>query len=308
MKFSIVIPLHNKAPYVCETLQSIVDQTVLPFELIIVDDKSTDGSLELAMHFLEEVPERFKTVHIEIVALEENQGVSVARNLGFSKTSGDLISFIDADDLYAPEFIQRVTHLMERQEMDFVVLGIQLFPSGIRYPDFMKILPDLQVVETDAYFLKHPLKTVTSRHFVMGVGSNVVAKRKWMENVQFDETARFYEGIDYWYRVLKVVLSHPDSKVGMLMGNHLRVREVEGSLSRKRYDSYRQLTLPPVLARYKNSRNRYDQLLMGVVGARWITHSFENLSSRRQKFRFAIRYAGLFPRQLYYFFLSKTTN
>lgn len=306
MKFSIVIPLHNKAPYVCETLQSIVDQTVLPYELVIVDDKSTDGSLELATRFLQEVPERFKNVRVEMVALEENHGVSYARNLGFSKTSGDIISFIDADDVYAPELIQRATQLMEVQEMDFVVLGIQLFPSGIRYPDFKKIVPDLQEVGTDAYLMKHPLRTVTSRHFVMGVGSNVIAKRTWMETIQFDEKARFYEGIDFWYRVLKVVLSHPDSKVGMLMGNHLRVREVEGSLSRKKYHSCKELTLPPVLVRYKNSTDRYDQLLMGVVGARWIVHSFGNLSSRKQKIRFIVSYAGLFPRQLYYFFLSKT--
>lgn len=306
MKFSIVIPLHNKAPYVCETLQSIVDQTVLPFELIIVDDKSTDGSLELAKRFLENVPEPFKIVRVEIVALEENHGVSVARNLGFSRTSGDIVSFIDADDVYAPELIQKATRLMEVQEMDFIVLGIQLFPSGIRYPDFRKIVPGLQETEAGAYLMKHPLKTVTSRHFVMGVGSNVIAKRKWMEDVHFDEKARFYEGIDFWYRVLKVVLSDKNSKVGMLMGDQLRVREVEGSLSRKKYGSYKELTLPPVLVRYKNSKDRYDKLLMGVVGARWITHAFENLGSRKQKIRFMIRYAGLFPRQLYYLVLSKT--
>ena len=306
MKFSIVIPLHNKAPYVCETLQSIVNQTVLPFELIIVDDKSTDGSLELATRFLQEVPERFKAVRVEIVALEENRGVSYARNLGFSKTSGDIISFIDADDLFAPELIQKATRLMEVQEMDFVVLGIQLFPSGIRYPDFRKILPGLQEVATDAYHMIHPLKTVTSRNFVMGVGSNVIAKRKWMEDIQFDEKARFYEGIDFWYRVLKAVLSDRNTKVGMLMGNHLRVREVDGSLSRKKYRSYKELVLPPVLIRYKNSSDRYDKLLMGVVGSRWMAHAFENLNSRKQKIRFVMRYAGLFPRQLYYLVLSRT--
>lgn len=306
MNHSIVIPLHNKAPYICETLQSIVDQTVLPYELILVDDKSTDGSLELAIRFLEETPARFKSVRVEIVALEENRGVSYARNLGFSKTSGDIVSFMDADDVYAPEFIRKATQFMEEQEMDFVVLGIQLFPSGIRYPAFRKILPGLQEVDTDAYLMKHPLKTVTSRHFVMGVGSNVVARRTWMESVQFDEKARFYEGIDFWYRVLKIVLDSPDPKVGMLMGDLLHVREVAGSLSRKKYRTYRELTLPPVLVRYKNSSDRYDKLLMGVVGARWITHAFENLESRTQKCRFLIRYAGLFPRQVYYFFLSKT--
>lgn len=305
MNFSIVIPLHNKAPFVCETLQSIVDQTVLPFELIIVDDKSTDGSLELVKHFLQQVPERFQTVRVELVALEENHGVSYARNLGFSKTSGDIVSFIDADDLYAPEFICKTTHLIEVQEIDFLVLGIQLFPSGICYPNFQKILPDLRVLETSAYLLKDPLKTVTSHHFVMGVGSNVVAKRKWMETVRFDEKARFYEGIDFWYRVLKEVVSDQNRKVGMLTGNYLLVREVEGSLSRKKYESYKELILPPVLVRYKNSSNRYDKLLMGVVGSRWIAHSFENLSSRKQKIRFLIRYAGLFPRQLYYLVLSK---
>lgn len=306
MKFSIVIPLHNKAPYVCETLQSIVDQTVLPFELILVDDQSTDGSLELASGFLQKVPERFKSVRIEIIALEENRGVSYARNLGFSKTTGDIISFIDADDVYAPELIQRATHLMEVDEIDFLVLGIQLFPSGIRYPNFKKIAPDLHVLGSDAYLMRHPLRTVTSRHFVMGVGSNVIAKRKWMKTIQFDEKARFYEGVDFWYRVLKVVLSYQNSKVGMLMGDQLRVREVQGSLSRKKYESYKELVLPPVLMRYKNSGDRYDQLLMGVIGGRWILHSFQNLSSPKQKLLFLIRYAYLLPSQLYYFFLSST--
>lgn len=306
MKFSIVIPLHNKAPFVCETLQSIVDQTEMPYELIIVDDKSTDGSLELVTRFLKKVPEHFKSVQVEIVALEENRGVSYARNLGFSKTSGDIISFIDADDVYAPGLIRTATHLMEAQEMDFVVLGIHLFPSGIRYPNFKKIMPELQEVETDAYLMKDPLRTITSHHFVMGVGSNVIAKRKWMETIQFDENARFYEGIDFWYRVLKVVLSDQNSKIGMLMGDQLCVREVDGSLSRKKYHSCEELTLPPVLLRYKKSSDRYDKLLMGVVGARWIVHSLENLSSRKQKLRFLFRYARLFPRQLYYGFLRKT--
>ena len=87
--FSIVIPLYNKAEYVPKTLASVLNQTYSDFELIIVDDGSTDDSLEVINSF---VDNRIKIVK------QKNGGVSAARNRGIIEAKYELIALLDADD------------------------------------------------------------------------------------------------------------------------------------------------------------------------------------------------------------------
>lgn len=302
MEFSVVIPLYNKVNYIAETLASVVAQEKLPKELIIIDDRSTDGSLERAKAFLGTTPKRFEKVDVQIIELEENKGPGYARNLGFSKTTGDIISFLDADDLYHPELLSQVEELTNQHNIDFLVVGIQLFPSKVEYPKLISFYADLTSITRDGYRLDRPLKTITSPDFVMGTGSNVFAKRQWMESISYVENALFNEANDFWYRVLKNVLSNLGN-VGLLMGNYIQVREVQGSLSRKKYQSWSEIEIPPIYKRYKKSTYKYDKLLMGVICQRWIKHSFRNLSSSRQKVYFTYRHRSIFFKQLRYYFL-----
>ena len=302
MEFSVVIPLYNKVNYIAETLASVVAQEKLPKELIIIDDRSTDGSLEKAKAFLETTPKRFEKVDVQIIELKENRGPGYARNLGFSKTTGDVIGFLDADDLYHPELLSQVEELTTQHNIDFLVVGIQLFPSKIEYPKLISFYADLTSVTRDGYRLDQPLKTITSPDFVMGTGSNVFAKRQWMESISYVENALFNEANDFWYRVLKNVLANLGN-VGLLMGNYIQVREVQGSLSRKKYQSWSEIEIPPIYKRYKKSTYKYDKLLMGVICQRWIRHSFRNLSSSRQKVYFTYKHRSIFFKQLRYYFL-----
>lgn len=95
--FSIVVPLYNKRQYVEECITSVLLQTFNDFELLIIDDGSTDGSLEIA--------KRFSDTRISIV-LQSNQGVSVARNTGIYHASAKYIAFLDADDFWSPHFLE----------------------------------------------------------------------------------------------------------------------------------------------------------------------------------------------------------
>lgn len=303
MNFSIVIPLYNKAKYVCDTLASVVAQEKLPFELIIVDDCSTDDSLKKVKAFLKKTPARFESVRVEIIELKENRGPGYARNLGFTKTTGDIVSFLDADDIYAPKLLKNVDVLAYVHHIDFLVVGIQLFPSKIEYPKLISFYSDLTAITPDGYRLEEPLKTITSKDFVMGTGSNVFAKRKWMEPISYVENSLFNEANDYWYRVFKNVLSKTSLGIGLLMGNHIKVREVQGSLSRKKYHSWKEIEIPPIYKRYKKSNYKYDKLLMGVICHRWIKHSFRNLNSFKQKLIFTYKYRSIFAKQLSYYFL-----
>jgi len=303
MNFSIVIPLYNKEDYVEETLQSVFDQTKLPSELIIVDDQSTDGSLQKARDFLDRLPSKFNDVRIEIIELEKNGGVGRARNIGFEKTTGDVISFLDADDIYAPDLLQTTDELMSLHDIDFLVVGIHLFPSNEISPDLRKLNQKLTTIIPDAYRMDEPLKVVTSMEFLMGVGSNLLVQRKWMESFMFYEKPNFYEGIDYWFRVLKHILKHKSGSIGLLMGERLKVREVPGSASRKRFDHWKEAHYPPLLISFKGSRDTYDKLMMGVVGKRWLRYCIRNLNSTQQKLIFIYKYKYLFWNQFRYFLL-----
>ena len=106
MTFSVIIPLYNKAPYVRKAVESVLGQTFDDYELIIIDNGSNDGSNKIVAGFIDP---RIRTVH-----LEENIGVSNARNKGVSLSTAPYITFLDADDWWEPTFLEEMRGLIER--------------------------------------------------------------------------------------------------------------------------------------------------------------------------------------------------
>ncbi len=104
--FSVIIPLYNKAPYVRKTVKSVLCQTFTDWELIIIDNGSTDGSNEVVAEFTDS--------RIQIVQLAENVGVSNARNKGATLATAPLITFLDADDWWDPTFLEEMANLIDR--------------------------------------------------------------------------------------------------------------------------------------------------------------------------------------------------
>lgn len=113
MFFSIIIPLYNKAPYVAKAIDSVLSQTCTDFELIIVDDGSKDNSAEIVVQVIEGHP----NCHL---IRQNNAGVSVARNNGVAVSKGDCLCFLDADDWWAPNFLEEMAKLIA----DFPDAGI----------------------------------------------------------------------------------------------------------------------------------------------------------------------------------------
>jgi glycosyltransferase involved in cell wall biosynthesis len=105
--FSIIIPLYNKAKYIEKTLQSIVNQTFKEFEIIVVDDGSTDNSLVVAKNFIVSKFQNFKIIE------QANSGVSIARNNGVKAAKYDYICFLDADDWWHEDFLKQMAALID---------------------------------------------------------------------------------------------------------------------------------------------------------------------------------------------------
>ncbi|NOT63961.1 MAG: glycosyltransferase [Acidobacteria bacterium] len=95
-KVSVVIPMYNAAPYLAETLQSIFVQTLQDYEILAIDDGSTDETLSLARSYEPRLQ----------VFTQKNSGPSAARNLGFRHAQGEYIAWLDSDDLWHPELLE----------------------------------------------------------------------------------------------------------------------------------------------------------------------------------------------------------
>lgn len=86
ISFSVIVPLYNKENYICKTIASVLAQSYQNFELIVIDDGSTDGSLKNVVDLSNE-SEKIRVIH------QENQGVSIARNRGIFEARNDYICF-----------------------------------------------------------------------------------------------------------------------------------------------------------------------------------------------------------------------
>lgn len=116
--FSVILPLYNKAPYIEKTLLSVLQQTYRGFEIIVVDDGSTDNGTEivkkvfsadyLAAHHLQLPLQGFQLLS------QPNQGVSTARNNGAKAAQENYLAFLDADDEWHPDYLAKMKQLIEQ--------------------------------------------------------------------------------------------------------------------------------------------------------------------------------------------------
>ena len=104
-KVSIIVPAYNVKKYITKTLNSLLKQSFSDYEVLIVDDGSTDGTNDIVKKYLSD--KRFKLIETA------NRGVSSARNAGFFKAAGDFICFIDGDDWWDPDFLRKMLYEIE---------------------------------------------------------------------------------------------------------------------------------------------------------------------------------------------------
>ena len=105
-KFSVIVPLYNKEAYVRRTLESVIAQTYKDFECIVIDDGSTDGSLDVVQSL------DIEDCKFEFIS-QVNSGVAVARNNGVAKSHGEYVCFLDADDWWEPTFLEEMNMLIQ---------------------------------------------------------------------------------------------------------------------------------------------------------------------------------------------------
>ena len=111
-KVSVIIPAYNGEDFLGEAIQSVLDQTYQNFEIVIVDDVSTDRTSQIVQHFDDS--------RIRYILHPKNQGANIARNTGIRSSDGEIIAFLDQDDIFHSEKLNmHVTLLHENPEIGF---------------------------------------------------------------------------------------------------------------------------------------------------------------------------------------------
>ena len=113
-RISVVMPVYNRAAYVAEAIESVLAQTRLADELIVVDDGSTDDSLE--------VIERYAGPRLHVVR-QQNGGIGAARNRGLADATGELVAFLDSDDIWERDKLERQLRAIEESDGLQLVFG-----------------------------------------------------------------------------------------------------------------------------------------------------------------------------------------
>lgn len=131
---SIVVPVYNAQEYIARTLDSFISQSLQDWEVIIVDDGSTDNSSQIIKEYTQK-DTRFKYYK------QTNAGVSVARNTGIKKASGQFISFCDSDDTWYPHNLERRIHFLEENKLDWCFSNLTLINENDIEIDTLKVQP-----------------------------------------------------------------------------------------------------------------------------------------------------------------------
>ena len=189
--FSVVIPLYNKECHIKKTIESVLYQTFENFEIIVVNDGSQDDSIKIV--------ESFQDYRITIIN-QRNKGVAVARNNGIKEAKSDYIAFLDADDLWLPNFLDTI-HSMTINFPDAGMYATQydkITNKGIHIPIKVKGLPTNDFVGyIDNYFRS----ILLSGAFISSSAVCVPKKIFKENNIWFPEGEKFGEDTHVWVRI-----------------------------------------------------------------------------------------------------------
>ncbi|MEA5399617.1 glycosyltransferase family 2 protein [Synechococcus sp. BA-124 BA4] len=192
---SVIMPLYNSAATVRESLQSVIGQTYRNLEILVVDDGSSDEGPSICREF--------NDGRLRILE-QANRGLAGARNTGIRQAHGEILAFLDSDDLWLPEKIARhVEHLQRHPDV-----GVSFSRSGFideaSRPLGIYQMPQLRDITPDVLFCRNPISN----------GSAVVIRRQVLEEIRFeaafhggpedfyfDDSFRQSEDIECWLRI-----------------------------------------------------------------------------------------------------------
>ncbi|PEK30768.1 glycosyl transferase [Bacillus toyonensis] len=217
---SIITPVYNSEEYIEFTIKSVLNQTYSNWEMLIVDDCSKDDT--------EEVINKFKDPRIKYFKLEKNSGAAVARNEALKRARGKYIAFLDADDMWKPDKLEKQLNFMIKNKIGFSFTGYEILregeqgnkvinvPSRLNYSQFMKntiigtltvmlnvdIVGEVRLVEVKKdHDSMTWAKLLREGHFAYGLNESLAFYRKVEGSISND---KFKAAKNHWNNCRKI--------------------------------------------------------------------------------------------------------
>lgn len=250
VKVSVVMPSYNAARFVTAAVDSVLAQTFQDFEILVVDDGSTDNTRE--------VLEKYSSPKVRYL-YKKNGGVSSARNFGIENARGKYIAFLDADDLWLPEKLEKQVDLLEENE-----------DIGLCYTGAEKVSEDLTPKGfIDAIPYKDSCEKLLLTMNIIVLSSSIVRRSVILKTTGFDSQFSTCADKEFWLRLSLITRFAPISDYLVMY------RDVNSSMSSNPLASKRDtlgvlnkfFTLPNLPDKYKKLRNKaVSNNLMVVSG------------------------------------------
>lgn len=211
-KVSVIIPVYNVEDYLRETIDSIIDQTMKDYEVIFIDDGSTDNSINIIKEYIN------KNENMRLIC-QENMGPSVARNRGIELAEGEYIAFMDSDDKLPKDSLELRYNLAKENEAEIIICGTYKFDEERKWPMIK-------------HFLKEGEKDVIKDEDLLWTlgPCNKLFKSDFIKESKFPEDIKYAEDqvlvLESYLRAKKIVATQ---KVGYYY--RIRPADKEGSLT-----------------------------------------------------------------------------
>ena len=174
MKISVIIPAYNVSKYVKRCILSLLNQTYKNIEIIVINDGSTDNTLEI-----------IKKYDVKVIDEENSGGASVPRNVGIKHSTGDYITFVDADDYVDKNYIEDMVKLIETKNYDIIETPL-LFEANLK--DKSLLYTEYKLEKKESFDFKNEYFNNELRYVI-----GVFYKREVIQDIYFDERVRCYE-------------------------------------------------------------------------------------------------------------------
>lgn len=197
---SIITASYNKAEYISETIASVQNQTFTNWELIIVDDLSTDTTVDIVNGFVK------NDIRIKLVAQSQNKGANYCRNVGLKSALGKFVVFLDADDILMPFCLENRLSEIENHNLDFCVFTMGVFNKTIGDSSYLWKPNSITPLKD---FLQHKLpwsilQPIWKKDFLIKIGGFDESFKR-LQDVELHTRALIVENVNY-----KQIINLPD--------------------------------------------------------------------------------------------------
>ncbi len=183
---SVIVPVYNVEKYIEKCILSLVEQTYEKYEVIIVDDGSLDSSIAIAKAVIQS-DKRFKIV------TQKNGGLSSARNFGVKQSKGDYISFLDSDDYFSPDFLQKMVFNLIDNDADIVVCSMYLVDESHNIIEMRGPEKDCVIPGEKAFLDNLLTKKITSGAQNKLYKRSLVLKYPYPQGLYYEDRATTYK-------------------------------------------------------------------------------------------------------------------